>query len=94
VPLMIALPRVEWCGAEVSAQLKVSRKRVRNLMCAGVFKQGVHFFRPAGLGARFKQSALTQYIEGTEKPKEVNVIELKKGSVLRIPGAERIAVTK
>ena len=80
--------------AEVAAQLKVSPKRVRNLMCAGVFKQGVHFFRPARLGARFKQSALTQYIEGTDKPQDSNVIELKKGSVLHIPTAERIAVRK
>jgi hypothetical protein len=70
--------------AEVAAQLKVSRKRVRNRMCAGVLKQGVHFFRPAGLGARFKQSALTQYIGGNEKSDDSNVIELKKGSVLRI----------
>jgi hypothetical protein len=80
--------------AEVAAQLKVSRKRVRNLMCAGVFEQGVHFFRPARLGARFKQSALTQYIEGNEKQENTNVIQLKKGSVLRIPGAEHIAVRK
>jgi hypothetical protein len=80
--------------AEVAAQLKVSPKRVRNLMCAGVFKQGIHFFRPAGLGARFKQSALTQYIEGNQKPKDSNLIELKKGSVLRIPSTERIANRK
>ena len=79
---------------EAAALLKVSPKRVRNLMCAGVFKQGVHFFRPARLGARFKQSALTQYIEGTDKPQDSNVIELKKGCVLRIPTAERIANSK
>lgn len=80
--------------AEVAAQLKVSPKRVRNLMCSGVFKQGVHFFRPAGLSARFKQSALTQYIEGKDKPQDSHVIELKKGSVLRIPTSERIANRK
>ena len=79
---------------EVAAQLKVSRKRVRNLMCAGVLKQGVHFFRPAGLGARFKQSALTEYIEGKDQPRDLNVIELKKGCVLRIPGREPKANSK
>jgi hypothetical protein len=80
--------------AETAAQLKVSPKRVRNLMCVGVFKQGVHFFRPARLGARFKQSALTQYIEGNEKQEQTNVIQLKKGSVLRIPGAEQYSRQK
>ena len=80
--------------AEVAAQLKVSPKRVRNLMCAGVFNQSVHFFRPTGLGARFKQSALTQYIEGNHKTEDVNVVELKKGSVLRIPNTEHIAIRK
>jgi hypothetical protein len=57
-------------------------------------KQGVHFFRPAGLGARFKQSALTQYIEGKDQPHDSAVIELKKGCVLRIPGREPIASSK
>jgi hypothetical protein len=43
---------------EAAGLLKVSPKRVRNLMCSGVLKQGVHFFRPSGLGPRFKLSAL------------------------------------
>jgi hypothetical protein len=31
---------------EVAVLLKVSPKRVRNLMCSRVLLEGVHFFRP------------------------------------------------
>jgi len=69
---------------EVAAFLKVSPKRVRNLMCAGAFIQGEHFFRPPGLGARFKRSALIAWIEHKEE-RPSQVIPLKKGTVLKIP---------
>jgi len=55
--------------AEVAALLKVSPKRVRNLMSAGVFRQGEHFWRRSGLGPRFKQSAITAWVEGQDEPK-------------------------
>jgi Helix-turn-helix domain len=73
---------------ETAALLKVSAKRVRNLMCAGAFKQGEHFFRPPGLGARFKRSALLAWIESKEE-KDSDTIHLKKGLVLRIPHGMR-----
>jgi predicted DNA-binding transcriptional regulator AlpA len=79
---------------EAAEVLGVSKKRLSNMMCSGILKQGVHFFRPARLGARFKQSALTEYIEGKNQSGDSNVIELKKGCVLRIPSTERIAVRK
>lgn len=55
--------------AEVAALLKVSPKRVRNLMSAGVFRQGEHFYRRSGLGPRFKHSVITAWLEGDEEPK-------------------------
>lgn len=70
--------------AEAAALLKVSPKRLRNLMCTGVLKLGEHFFRPPGLGARFKRSALMAWIERKEE-KQPKVIPLSKGVVLRIP---------
>lgn len=73
--------------AEVAALLKVSAKRVRNLMCSGVLKQGQHFFRPPGLGARFKRTAVMDWIEGKQKH-EPDVIPLKKGCVLRLPSVQ------
>ena len=71
--------------AETAALLKVSAKRVRNLMCARVFVQGVHFFRPPALGARFKRSALMAWIERKDES-AAKVIPLSKGVVLKIPG--------
>jgi hypothetical protein len=70
--------------AETAALLKISAKRVRNLMCMGVFQQGVHFFRPPALGARFKRSTLMDWIERKEE-KKPEVIPLSKGTVLKIP---------
>lgn len=70
--------------AETAALLKVSAKRVRNLMCGGVFKQGEHFFRPPALGARFKRSALMAWIESKDQ-KHADIIPLSKGTVLRLP---------
>ena len=55
--------------SEVAALLKVSPKRVRNLMSVGVLRQGEHFFRRSGLGPRFKQSAITAWVEGGDEQK-------------------------
>ena len=55
--------------AETAAVLKVSPKRVRNLMSAGVFRQGEHFYRRSGLGPRFKHSAVTAWVEGGDEQK-------------------------
>jgi hypothetical protein len=70
--------------AEVAAVLKVSPKRVQNMMAAGVFRQDEHFFRPPSMRPRFKRSALTAWIERKEE-KQPEVIPLSKGVVLRIP---------
>ena len=55
---------------DVAALLRVSPKRIRNLMSAGVFRQGEHFYRRSGLGPRFKQSAVTAWLEGQDEPRE------------------------
>jgi len=55
--------------AETAKLLKVSPKRLRNMMAAGVFKQGEHFYRRPSLGPRFKQSAVTAWLEGGDEPK-------------------------
>ena len=53
--------------AEVAARLKLSAKTVRNKIAAGVFREGVHFFRPAGLGPRFKWSAVVAWLEQSQR---------------------------
>lgn len=52
--------------AETAARLRLSPKRVRNLMSAGVLKCGYHFFRTEGIGPRFKWSRIVEWMEGRE----------------------------
>jgi hypothetical protein len=51
---------------EAAARLKLSPKTVKNKMAAGIFKKGVHYFSPLGLGPRFKWSAVTRWLEEAE----------------------------
>jgi hypothetical protein len=48
---------------EAAARLKLSPKTVKNKMAAGIFKKGIHFFSPLGMGPRFKWSALVLWME-------------------------------
>jgi len=49
--------------SEVAARLKVKPKTVRNKMASGVFRKGVHYIRPKGLGTRFKWGAVVAWLE-------------------------------
>jgi hypothetical protein len=52
---------------ELSARLKLKPKTVKNKMASGVFRKGVHYFSPVGLGPRFKWSAIVAWIEGNQR---------------------------
>ena len=54
--------------AEVAARLKLSPRTIANKMAAGVFRRDVHYFRPPGLGPRFKWSAVVMWVEQSEEP--------------------------
>jgi len=49
--------------AEVAARLKIKPKTVKNKMGSGIFRKGVHYFNPPGLGPRFKWSAVVEWLE-------------------------------
>ena len=49
--------------AELADRLKLKPKSVKNKMAAGIFKRGVHYFSPAGIGPRFKWSAVVAWLE-------------------------------
>ena len=51
---------------EVAARLKVTPKTVRNKIAAGVFRKGVHYVRPKGLGTRFRWGAVVAWLEQDE----------------------------
>ena len=63
----LSLPQADYLRvAEAATLLRVTPKRVRNLMSAGTLRKGTHWFSPAGLGPRFKRAALVAYIEESE----------------------------
>jgi hypothetical protein len=71
---------------EVAARLKLRPKTIQNKMAAGVFRQGVHYFRPDGLGTRFKWSAVVKWIEGSGKSKTEDIdaaIPMARGYIMR-----------
>jgi Helix-turn-helix domain len=53
--------------AEVAAMLKLSPKRVRNMMSSGTFLPGEHFFRRPGIGTRFLRSRLDAWLRDGER---------------------------
>jgi len=52
---------------ELAARLKVRPKTIRNKMASGVFRQGVHYFKPPGMGPRFKWSAVVAWLEESQE---------------------------
>ncbi len=52
---------------EVASRLGLKPKSISNKMALGIFKEGVHFFRPKGLGTRFKWSAVVNWLENNEQ---------------------------
>ena len=51
---------------ELAKRLDVEPKTIRNKMCAGTFRRGVHYFSPKGIGPRFKWSAVVAWLEERE----------------------------
>jgi len=74
---------------EVAARLKVTPKTLRNKMAAGVFRKGVHYVRPKGLGTRFRWGAVVAWLEqeDTGTPEE-DSIPMARGYRLGEPRKE------
>ena len=53
--------------AELSSRLKINPKTIKNKMASGIFKRGVHYFSPKGIGPRFKWSAVVAWLEEKEE---------------------------
>jgi len=54
--------------SELAARLKLKPKTIKNKMASGIFRRGVHYFSPRGIGPRFKWSAVVAWLEETQKP--------------------------
>ena len=72
--------------AEVATRLKLTAKTIKNKMASGAFRLGVHYFRPPGMQARFKWSAVVTWLEqGQEPTTESDSIPMPRSYRLRKP---------
>jgi hypothetical protein len=46
---------------------KDQAQTVKNKIALGIFRKGVHYFSPAGLGPRFKWSAVVAWLEHSQE---------------------------
>ncbi len=56
--------------SEAAELLRVKAKTLSNMKARGVFSEGVHFFRRAGLGPRWKRDALIEWLEQSRRVAE------------------------
>jgi hypothetical protein len=49
--------------AELAEQLSLSVKTIQNKKSAGVWKQGIHYVCPPGMGVRWKWVAVVDWME-------------------------------
>jgi len=68
---------------KLALRLGLEPKTIRNKMASGVFRRGVHYFSPKGLGPRFKWSSVIAWLE----EKELEVVKAN-------PDADRIPMAK
>ena len=81
--------------SEVAERLKLSPRTIANKMAAGVFRRGVHYFSPAGLGPRFKWSSVVAWLEQGEEPVTENdgeSIPMPRSYRLRKPCNGKVSV--
>src|SRR4030095_6334751 len=78
--------------SEVAGRLKLKPKTVRNKMASGVFRNGVHYVRPKGLGTRFKWGAIVAWLEqGETGTPDEDAIPMARGYRLGEPRKEPIS---
>lgn len=73
---------------EVAKRLMLKPKTVSNMLVSQVFCEGVHYFRPKGIGTRFKWSAVVAWLEKHEerKPQANNAsIPMARGYDMGMP---------
>ena len=79
--------------SEVAARLKIKPKTIKNKMAAGIFRRGVHYFSPVGLGPRFKWSAVVQWLEQSEETAtESDSIPMPRSYRLREPCIKKVSI--
>jgi len=72
---------------ELAVRLKVKPKTIKNKMASGIFRKGIHYFSPKGLGPRFKWSAVVAWLESTESNGR-SVIPMRNGYSLNAAASQ------
>ena len=72
---------------ELAERLSIKPKTVRNKMGSGIFRKGVHYFSPPGIGPRFKWSAVIDWLENdsTETEEMIGGILMARKYVMAAP---------
>lgn len=81
--------------SELAARLKLKPKTVKNKMARGVFRRGVHYFSPPGMGPRFKWSAVVAWLEEAPKPEaedDSDSIPMPRSYRLREVGTKKVSI--
>ena len=52
---------------KLAGRLSLKSKTIKNKMASGIFRRGVHYFSPKGIGPRFKWSAVVAWLEEKER---------------------------
>lgn len=84
-----AAGRSDYCTIEEVAQrLRLSPKRVRNMMATGIFVEGREYFRRAGLRPRFRWSRVVAWLEDpvTESPDVIPMAHARRVALPRPTG--------
>jgi len=62
-----SLPEEYLTIGKLAARLSLKPKTIKNKMASGIFRRGVHYFSPKGIGPRFKWSAVVAWLEERER---------------------------
>ena len=77
---------------QLSELLVLKPKSISNKMAMGIFRHGVHYFHPKGIGVRFKRSEIIKWLEEKDHLAEVDIgtgatpdieIPMSRGYLLR-----------
>ncbi len=61
------LPEEYLTIGKLADRLSLKSKTIKNKMSSGIFRRGVHYFSPKGIGPRFKWSAVVAWLEERER---------------------------
>ena len=62
-----SLPEEYLTIEKLAVRLSLKSKTIKNKMASGIFRRGVHYFSPKGIGPRFKWSAVVAWLEERER---------------------------